>query len=228
MRLRTVMTAGALATIVSLAPACAQAVELMNGSFEDILAGWDADHDLVSIRHEMYHRDQTGAPDKLFEPVDGFRIAVMVANQQDAALPDDAPAAPNLMSQTFTTGGGWLSGWAAFLDEDGLYNDFAFVRVYNDDGFNSELFRSNAFSIRPLGYTPWTRFYRQLGAGAYTLEAGIGNATDNFETSYLLLDSFAVTATIPEPASWAMMILGFFGLGAALRRRQSGLACAKA
>ena len=132
------------------------------------------------------------------------------------------------MSQTFTTGGGWLSGWAAFLDEDGQYNDFAFVRVYNDDGFNSELFRSNAFSVAPLGYTPWTRFYRQLGAGTYTLEAGIGNATDNFETSYLLLDSFAVTATIPEPASWAMMILGFFGLGAALRRRQSGLACAKA
>ena len=228
MRLRTVMTAGALATIVSLAPACAQAVELMNGSFEDILAGWVADPFLVAISPEIYHHDQTGAPDKLFKPINGDVFAVMVANQPANALPDDAPAAPNLMSQTFTTGGGWLSGWAAFLDEDGLYNDFAFVRVYNDDGFNSELFRSNAFSVAPLGYTPWTRFYRQLGAGTYTLEAGIGNATDNFETSYLLLDSFAVTATIPEPASWAMMILGFFGLGAALRRRQSGLACAKA
>ena len=66
------MAAGALAATVSLAPACAQAAGLLNGSFEDILAGWDADHDLVSIRHEIYHRDQTGAPDKLFEPVDGF------------------------------------------------------------------------------------------------------------------------------------------------------------
>lgn len=227
MRLRAVMAAGALAATVSLAPACVQAAELMNGSFEDILASWVADPALVAISPEIYHHDQTGAPDKLFKPVDGDVLAVMVANQPADALPDDAPAAPNLMSQTFTTDGGWLSGWAAFLDEDGLYNDFAFVRVYNDD-VDFQLFQSDAFSVAPLGYTPWTRFYRQLGAGTYTLQAGIGNATDNFETSYLLLDSFAVTATIPEPASWAMMILGFFGLGAALRRRQSGLACAKA
>ncbi len=34
-----------------------------------------------------------------------------------------------------------------------------------------------------------------------------------------LLDGVSLT-TVPEPASWAMMILGFFGLGAALRRRR--------
>lgn len=31
-------------------------------------------------------------------------------------------------------------------------------------------------------------------------------------------------APVPEPATWAMMILGFFGLGAVLRRRQAALA----
>ena len=221
------MAAGALAATVSLAPACAQAAELMNGSFEDILAGWVADPSVVAISPELYHHNTSGARDKLFKPVDGFVFAVMAAYQPAKALPTDAPVAPNLMSQTFTTDGGWLSGWAAFLEEDGLYNDFAFVRVYNDE-VNFQLFQSDAFSVAPLGYTPWTKFYRQLGAGTYTLEAGIGNDTDNFGLSYLMLDSFAVTASIPEPASWAMMILGFFGLGAALRRRQSGLACAKA
>ncbi|WP_309605279.1 PEPxxWA-CTERM sorting domain-containing protein [Phenylobacterium sp.] len=34
-----------------------------------------------------------------------------------------------------------------------------------------------------------------------------------------LLDGVSLT-TVPEPTSWAMMILGFFGLGAVLRRRR--------
>ena len=35
-----------------------------------------------------------------------------------------------------------------------------------------------------------------------------------------LLDNVSLTA-VPEPASWAMMIVGLFGLGAALRRRNA-------
>ena len=33
--------------------------------------------------------------------------------------------------------------------------------------------------------------------------------------------SLTVVRTVPEPATWAMMLLGFFGLGAALRRRRA-------
>jgi hypothetical protein len=37
------------------------------------------------------------------------------------------------------------------------------------------------------------------------------------------IDNFSVTAAVPEPSTWAMMILGFFGLGfMAYRRKQSG------
>ena len=38
-----------------------------------------------------------------------------------------------------------------------------------------------------------------------------------------LLDGVSLT-TVPEPATWATMILGFFGLGAALRRRRVAVA----
>jgi hypothetical protein len=31
---------------------------------------------------------------------------------------------------------------------------------------------------------------------------------------------------VPEPATWAMMLIGFFGLGAALRRRRAAGALA--
>ena len=33
--------------------------------------------------------------------------------------------------------------------------------------------------------------------------------------------NFSVTAAVPEPATWAVMLLGFAGLGAALRRRRA-------
>lgn len=222
------MAAGVLAATVSLAPVGAQAAVLANGSFEDILSGWVADPFLLSISPEIYHRDANGVQDKRYKPIDGYMFAVMFADQPVDAVESDAPVAPKRVSQTFTTDGGWISGYAAFFSpETPDYNDFAFVRVFNDF-VDFTLFQSDVVSIQPLGYTPWTRFYRQLGAGQYTVEAAIGNGTDNFNTSFLILDNFAVTATIPEPATWAMMILGFFGLGAMLRRRQSALAGAKA
>ena len=35
------------------------------------------------------------------------------------------------------------------------------------------------------------------------------------------IDNVAVTAGVPEPATWALMLVGFGGLGAALRSRRS-------
>ena len=44
--------------------------------------------------------------------------------------------------------------------------------------------------------------------------------------SSILGNAFSVTA-VPEPSTWAMMLLGFVGLGyAAFRRRSKGLAVA--
>jgi hypothetical protein len=40
------------------------------------------------------------------------------------------------------------------------------------------------------------------------------------------LDGVSLVGTVPEPASWAMMIIGFFGLGAMLRRRRQASATA--
>jgi hypothetical protein len=50
-------------------------------------------------------------------------------------------------------------------------------------------------------------------AGFYTVESTNTNGTAEF----------ALTAAVPEPSTWAMMILGFFGVGfMAYRRKQNG------
>jgi hypothetical protein len=36
-----------------------------------------------------------------------------------------------------------------------------------------------------------------------------------------MVDRFGLTASVPEPATWAMMIVGFGMVGGALRRRQA-------
>lgn len=229
MRFRSMMVAGIVAAGLSLAPAGVQAAALVNGSFEDIGEGWLLDPALLSISDTISHVDASNVATKHYKPIDGYMFAVMYADQPEGDAAAGPPLDAKRVSQTFATDGGWISGYAAFFSsETPDNNDYASVRVYNGVDVDFELFRSNVVDIQPLGYTPWTRFYRQLGAGQYTVEAAIGNGTNNFNTSVLIMDHFAVTATIPEPATWAMMILGFFGMGAMLRRRQSDLAGAKA
>ena len=65
--------------------------------------------------------------------------------------------------------------------------------------------------------------------GAYplfNLASGAGNSVFDGKvngTKYYVATGTATIAAVPEPSTWAMMILGFFGLGfMAYRRKQSG------
>ena len=62
-------------------------------------------------------------------------------------------------------------------------------------------------------------------AGINTLDFSV---TDGGPPTALRVDDLAGTASlaggVPEPATWAMMVLGFAGLGAVIRRRRAALA----
>lgn len=62
----------------------------------------------------------------------------------------------------------------------------------------------------------------------FTLSQDAGNSLFRWEDiafgidrAQLIPTSLTVVRTVPEPATWAMMLLGFLGLGAALRRRRA-------
>ena len=59
----------------------------------------------------------------------------------------------------------------------------------------------------------------QDSVGSYRI-----NTTGPFTSSLVTARSSAAVAAVPEPATWAMMLLGFGGIGVAMRRRRKAVA----
>jgi hypothetical protein len=78
------------------------------------------------------------------------------------------------------------------------------------------------------GYTGWIRSdYTVADAGDYILRLGVTNALDHAYDSGLAYAGANIGGVViptssgaPEAATWAMMLMGFFGLGAMLRGRK--------
>lgn len=211
MRLRVSTIAfAALAGIVLQAGAAQAAITFTNGSFEAGLAGWTTNSEFIVTPSAYLHDDHAGTLSP-YDPVDGASFASLLA---------DGPVEAVTLRQTFVTSGGLFSGWAAFSASDAMpYNDSAYVKVFNDSS-TYVLFAKDVNLVGAYGQTGWTAFSTALAAGTWTVEAGVVNAADNFNPSHLLLDDFAM-AEAPEPATWALMLLGFGALGATLRQRRA-------
>jgi hypothetical protein len=104
------------------------------------------------------------------------------------------------LSQTFTDTPGqtlYVSGWVTGFGSSPSNVDFMF------DG-------TTYVSIDPVPLQSWTRYsFIVTAAGSDTFSVGFRN--DPF---YDGLDSFSVsTSPVPEASTWAMLLLGFAGLG---------------
>jgi len=53
-----------------------------------------------------------------------------------------------------------------------------------------------------------------------------GTVGDYSDNSGSLGVDFTISAAVPEPSTWAMIMLGFFGLGLMSRRRRNALGLA--
>jgi len=125
------------------------------------------------------------------------------------------------LSQSFALkAGGTITGYAGFLANDYMpYNDDAYVSV---NGVKLQTW--DVAGVGDYGASGWIPFtFTATAAGIYTLELGVANRVDNNQSSQAVIDGVQVTgAAVPEPAGWALMVLGFGAAGTALRtgRRQ--------
>lgn len=93
---------------------------------------------------------------------------------------------------------------------------------FNDDAYLTingvQLFGASVATVGSYGNSGWQGFtYTAPTTGAYTLQLGVRNAGDNAASSGAVIDNVGLSAAVPEPAGWAMMILGFGAIGLLLR-----------
>ncbi len=122
---------------------------------------------------------------------------------------------------------------AGYLNND--RNPMTGTTLYVIDSVNEQLATQNAATgaltyVGALGFDVNSRAsfdiltqagvntaFLQSGSDLYTVNLASGAATLTGNTGR---DLFALTAAIPEPATWAMMILGFGFIGGALRAQK--------
>ncbi len=193
--------AGAIATLVSVAGGAQAATNLLsNGSFETgDFTGWTQSGNTGATDVEVSGFDGLGSED-------GTYFAALGPVGSDG-----------LLSQTFSdvAGQNYLASFYVASDGD----------TPNDFGVTGP----GSFSLATMNDLPKSGYIYYSGS---FVGSGSDTITFNFrnDPGYLALDNVSVTSltsAAPEPTTWAMMLVGFGGLGAAMRgRRRQALATA--
>lgn len=125
------------------------------------------------------------------------------------------------VSQTLTTTAGQSYALTFYLGAQGTSGQFGGpISAMASAGSTSDTFTYDGASGTDVNGTLWTPETLNFTApSTSTVISIVGNTGSQF----IGLDNVSVDATagvIPEPASWALMLVGFGGLGAALRSRR--------
>lgn len=130
--------------------------------------------------------------------------AVFIAAQADGGY----TAQPNIYKLTFTASGDLSS---AALSGEWAVDNFGTIDL---NGHQISSIPDNGTFGTLLGFSaPSADFL----PGANTLEINVGDSGP--PSAFIISGLQAGVSAVPEPATWAMTILGLFGVGAMLRRR---------
>jgi hypothetical protein len=186
-----------------------------NGSFEDGLNGWMAAGGGVTPGGGVRvlttgGTNSTGYKDDV-PSLDGTHAAFFV---DDVAMESLVQIVPLVDGTKYTF------SYALFATGSGAANPNFFSLNSLLSSVNVTLVNNSSTTDVKVG--EWTTYN-------YTFTAP---RTDNYMLQFLfdagatpakdvLLDAVSVTAAVPEPSTWAMMILGFFGIGFMAYRRKA-------
>jgi hypothetical protein len=113
-----------------------------------------------------------------------------------------------------------LSFWQAGSQEYTVTGD---QTQYFSASLGDQTFNSPTQFVPSQGFAPWEKYSTTFtwdGVGNALQIAAVGSGQPDFA----LLADVSLTGGVPEPATWAMMILGLLGLGVLARRRRTASA----
>lgn len=224
--------AAALAALLVAAPAAAATNLVVNGSFENGLAGWT----IGGIDTQGF------PPVAIFYnaaqpyPIGAFGEAVPPDNAAGSLSPDivgerglyfvtDFAQNQSVSQDVFLTPGNYQIGFSVYAPANGYANA---GEAFFSGTIAGVTLANYAVSSGPA--TTWQHFGGSatiLSAGTYTVSFVFN--TNLFPSKDVVVDRVYIIrggdggpgiGVVPEPATWGMMILGFGLVGAGLRRRR--------
>jgi len=139
---------------------------------------------------------------------DFFDLECNAGAQAGSCYVDVGPVGSDgILSQTFSDTAGQTLNISGWMNGDG--GNFSHVQFY----FNNDLLFDSGNPLANGGWVNQTATAVATGSDTFSVHF-------RDDPGYLQLDSFSVSgvvAGVPEPASWALMLTGFLGLGGMLR-----------
>ena len=236
---KLVLKAGLIATTMGLLFAGNAMAAVTNGGFAgNSLTGWSTMGDVTtasggaflttaSLEFQDDFTEDAGtfnaSGTSAYDVALGGFEAFAGLNAGDLDSPDFAYEG-SLLKQTFTVNAGdTLSfNWNMFTNEGAAGADYAFVAI---NGALTTLANASNASLAsvPYSFSTGASVFSQTFASAssVTLAFGVVDLGDYGVTSALWLDNVALTAAVPEPETYAMLLAGL-GFIVASSRRKNG------
>jgi choice-of-anchor C domain-containing protein len=135
---------------------------------------------------------------------------------------DLAGSSPGTISQIFDTVAGHLYSVNYYLSgnpDGGALTKFGVVSAVNGSLIGSATFLGvQGASHSNMNYLPWNFTFTATGP---TTKLSFSSAPSAGNFYGAALDSVSVTNAVPEPATWALLLLGFLGVGAMMRTKRT-------
>lgn len=210
---------GIVVSAVILSSSAASAAIVTNGGFETgNLSGWtvntggDAKYPQVVIAYGQSSAYPTGAFGEIIPAAPG-------GGKYGVYFVSDTFSQSLSQSISLTAGTTYSVSYNIYSPVNGSHNPFDALLQSSTDGSLSPIFHA-----KTLG-AGWVNYSGAFVAGAAPYSFSLnylpfGNGPAGAAADFVV-DNIAITASVPEPATWAMMIMGFVGMGFVAYRRRS-------
>jgi hypothetical protein len=208
---------GIVVSAVILSSSAASAAIISNGSFEDgggSFSGWTVNtggepkYPQVVIAYGQSSSYPTGAFNEIIPAPPG-------GGQYGAYFVSDTYFQSISQSIALNTGTTYTVSYNIYAPVNGTHNPFDALLQSETDGNLSPIFTAKTLGAGWVNYS--AAFVASAGPYSFNLYyQPLGVTAADF-----VVDNIGITANVPEPATWAMMIFGFLGIGFLAYRRRA-------
>jgi hypothetical protein len=209
---------GIVVSAVILSSSAASAAVIANGSFEAGFTGWtvssgtDPQYAPVVIQYGQASPYPTGAFGEIIPAAPG-------GGQYATYFVSDFANQSISQSIALAAGTTYTVSYNIYAPVNGSTNPFDALLQSAADGNLSPVFLAKSLGAGWTNYS--ANFFASAGPYAFSLNFGpLGSGSANAAADFVV-DNIDISVAVPEPATWAMMIMGFMGIGFLAYRRRS-------